>query len=171
MEDTPYPPNGVYSLIKYGLSPIDGSRMLWYTLLKESAYYLEADPVRAMVVHKNDMIRHHLADFLTVAGIEVISDVTGLEELKVTALRWKPHIIIMDVQFINQTFPSFLEDLKSQTVDAKWAITGPEPYEYYARYTEAIGADLYFSEAQHPNEWLEGLNTLVPWRVKTHHGL
>jgi DNA-binding NarL/FixJ family response regulator len=130
---------------------------------------MEAGPVRAMVVHKNDLIRDHLADFLRVAGMEVNSSVIGLEELKDMALRWKPHIIIMDMRFINQAFPILLEDLKRQ-MDAKWALTGPEPYEYYAGYTRALGADLYFSEAQHPKEWLEGLNALVLGRIKTHPG-
>jgi DNA-binding NarL/FixJ family response regulator len=127
---------------------------------------METDPVRAIVIHKNNLVRHHLADFLAVAGMEVFDDVTDLEGLKAEALKRKPNVIIMDMQFADQTFPAFLQDLKRRTVSAKWVLMGPEPYEYYARHTEALGADLYFSESQHPNEWLDGLNTLVPWRVK-----
>jgi DNA-binding NarL/FixJ family response regulator len=120
------------------------------------------DSKRAIVVHRNKIVRHHLADFLTAAGMEVVSDVNGLEELEVKARLWRPHVIVLDIHYASHAFPVFLKNFKQKLSEAKWVLTGPEPHEYYARQTAALGADLYLSETQHPHEWLRGLDAITP---------
>jgi hypothetical protein len=43
----------------------------------------------------------------------------------------------------------------------KVVLTGPEPKYHYAKFAEALGADLYLSVEERPNEWTVKLNDIA----------
>jgi len=63
-------------------------------------------------------------------------------------------------------FPVFLKNLKQTLPQVKLVFIGPEPQAYYARHSATMGADLYLSEGQHPNEWLRRLRAIAPQKGK-----
>jgi len=122
--------------------------------------------IRIMIVHKNKALRHRLADYLTVAGMITVNDALSLRKLQEKAHQCKPHIILLDIQHAGDEFPVFLKNLKQTLPQVKLVFIGPEPQAYYARHSATMGADLYLSEGQHPNEWLRRLRAIAPQKGK-----
>jgi len=114
-------------------------------------------PVSIIIAHNNKALGHQLSDFLTVAGMTVVGNVSSLQELATKLRQWKPHIVLMDIQFAEHDIPRFMKNLKEMMPQVKLVITGPEPADCYAKYTAVLGAHCYLSEGSPPNEWLRKL--------------
>jgi len=115
------------------------------------------DQVHIIIAQKNEAVGKQLADFLTVAGMTVVGNVRSFPELETIVKKWKPHIVLIDIQYAENDFPGFLKKLKEMMPQAKVALMGPEPEDCYAQYTAVLGAHCYLSEGSPPHEWLRKL--------------
>ena len=120
------------------------------------------DSARLVIIHKNKALRHRIADFLTMAGMTIINDAESLRDLREKAHELKPHIILLDIRQMDDEFPTLLGNLKETLPQVKFVFVGPEPRAHYAKHTITMGADLYLSEGQHPDEWIGKLMAIQP---------
>jgi DNA-binding NarL/FixJ family response regulator len=120
------------------------------------------DSSRLIIIHKNKALRRRIADFLTMAGLTIVNDTESLGGLQENAHKCKPHIILLDIGQMGDEFPTLLASLKETLPQIKFVFLGPEPRAYYAKHTVTMGADLYLSEEQRPDEWIGMLRAIVP---------
>jgi DNA-binding NarL/FixJ family response regulator len=120
------------------------------------------DSARLIIIHKNKALRHRIADFLTMAGMTIVNDTESLGGLQENAYECKPHIILLDIRQMGDEFPTLLGHLKETLPQVKFVFVGPEPRAHYAKHAVTMGADLYLSEGQHPDEWIGKLRAIVP---------
>ena len=118
--------------------------------------------MRVLIVYRHELLRDQVADLLTTAGLEVATHVKGPEEIGAKARSWKPDVILLDIQYAATALQDLLKDLKQTLPKTRWVIAGPEPHDFYARHFAALGADLYLSEAQRPQEWLREICAMAP---------
>ena len=111
------------------------------------------ESIAIVVVHKNRTLRSHLVDFLAQAGLNILADIDNIRDLQAKANDFKPDIILIDLELLRVGLREFIANLKQVLPEVKLVLTGPAPQSYYARYFEALGADLYLSEGLDPQEW------------------
>ena len=113
------------------------------------------EPIAIVVVHKNKKLRSHIVDFLAQAGLNILADIDNIRDLqaKTNDFKFKPNIILVDIELLHVELREFVVNLKQVLPGVKLVLTGPAPQSYYARYFEALGADLYLSEGLDPQEW------------------
>ncbi len=119
------------------------------------------NPVSIVLAVKNRILRSHLVDFLTQAGMKVLAETDDLLELKDKAKHCKPCIILLDIEIWGDELADLLRRLKQTQPQTKLVLTGPEPQTYYARHVLAMGADLYLSVEENPHEWTRKIRGIL----------
>lgn len=119
------------------------------------------NPISVILLQKNRILRHNIADFLIQGGLLVLNQASSISEMISQLKGRNPNIVLLDIELVGDNNRSAFNDLRKKLPKAILILTGPEPRDYYAEYAKEAGVDMYLSVEANPNQWKQEIQKII----------